>query len=98
MTIFNRDKVTSVYSGRHGCACGCKGKYSYAAKHADKRPDYYQGAEAINDRVVTSVVNRIEKMMIDPNSDIARVSVHDDSISVDMRNDRTYTIYFHGGE
>lgn len=26
------DKVTSVYSGKHGCACGCRGKYTYASQ------------------------------------------------------------------
>jgi hypothetical protein len=27
------DQVMSVYSGKHGCACGCRGKHSYNSKH-----------------------------------------------------------------
>lgn len=29
MEKFNADNVLSVYSGRQGCACGCRGKYTY---------------------------------------------------------------------
>jgi hypothetical protein len=27
--MLNVDKVAKVYSGKIGCMCGCKGKYSY---------------------------------------------------------------------
>ena len=27
--MLNADKVAKVYSGKIGCMCGCKGKYSY---------------------------------------------------------------------
>lgn len=26
--MIDRAKVVKVYSGRHGCACGCRGRYS----------------------------------------------------------------------
>ena len=90
------NQVSSVYSGRKGCACGCKGKYSYASAHKDKRPSYYCDDDGISDRSVKTIVNRVITMIADPQADIDSVMVDTDGdwIAVDMNNDRTYTIYF----
>lgn len=92
--MFDKAQVTKVYSGRKGCACGCRGKYSYAAAHRDDRPDYYAGDEGINDQVVKTIINRVESYLRDRPEQVDRVHVDDDWIAVDLVNDRTYTIYF----
>ena len=92
--MFDVSKVTNVYSGRKGCACGCRGKYSYASAHRDERPDYYEGDDGISDRSVRTIVNRVERIV--RASKCESVMIADDGyfFAVDMHNDRTYTIYF----
>lgn len=92
--MFDLNQVTSVYSGRKGCACGCRGKYSYASQYADTRPSYYTENQGVNDRVVKTLLNKVERLLHDPQSPVARVLLHDDWLAVDMQNDRTYTVYF----
>ena len=93
--MFDISRVQSTYSGRKGCACGCRGKYTYGSAHAGARPSYVTGDEGISDRSVKATVSKIEKMLHDPHSEIAKVTVHGDSwLAVDMQHDRTYTIYF----
>jgi hypothetical protein len=54
--MFDLSKVTKAYSGKPGCLCGCRGKYSYAegAPHAD-----WQGK--VNSRSVKIIFNKIMK-------------------------------------
>ena len=92
--MFDITKVSSVYSGRKGCACGCRGKYSYASAHKDTRPSYMVGDDGISDRAVKTMVNKVEKMLADPNSDVESIMIYDDWFAVDLRHDRTYTVYF----
>ena len=95
--MFDISKIYSVYSGRKGCACGCRGKYSYAAAYKDKRPSYYADTdEGINDRTVKLLVNRVEAMIRDEHADVEVVFDDDgDWVAVDLDDrDRTYTIYF----
>ncbi len=96
--MFDINKVTRVYSGRKGCACGCRGNYSTASQYRDSRPSYqHDSDDGISDRAVKSIVNKVTKFICDPTSDVARVIVddrHGDWIAVDMKHDRTYTIYF----
>lgn len=90
------NQVSSVYSGRKGCACGCRGKYAYASAHTDTRPSYYTADDGISDRSVKTITNRVMALIADPQADIDSVMVDTDGdwIAVDMNNDRTYTIYF----
>lgn len=39
--MFNIDRVAKVYSGKIGCMCGCRGKYSYneGVPHEDWQGD-----------------------------------------------------------
>jgi hypothetical protein len=92
-TMFDLTKVTNVYSGRKGCACGCRGKYSYASAYRDERPDYYEGDTGVSDRVVKTLVNKVEWFLRD-GYDVESVMVHDDYFAVNMYHDRTYTLYF----
>lgn len=92
--MFDRSKITKVYSGRKGCACGCRGKYAYASAFRCERPDYYSGDEGVSDRSVRTITNRVAQLLADPASDVARVTVDPAFIAVDMTHDRTYTIYF----
>lgn len=58
------DKVYSVYSGRPGCCCGCRGKHTYASRHRDwasRNRGYPVRDEEVNDRTVTLIVNKINK-------------------------------------
>ena len=93
--MFDLSKITSVYSGYKGCACGCRGKYTYTSAHRNARPDYYIGDEGVNDRVVKTIVTRIERLLRE-GEDVEKVLVDDDGewIAVDLFTDRTYTIYF----
>ena len=52
-------KVSKVYSGRSGCMCGCRGKWSYAstAKHI---PDYYEAN--VSDRSVKIIAGKLSKL------------------------------------
>lgn len=92
--LFDLSKVTSVYSGRKGCACGCRGKYAYASAHADTRPDYKTGDEDVSDRSVKQVVKKVEALL--RSGDVERVMLAKDGywLAVDLPHDRTYTLYF----
>jgi len=48
-------KVASVYSGRPGCCCGCRGKHTHATGHATQ--DYH----VVNDRTVRTIVNKVNR-------------------------------------
>lgn len=91
--MFDLSKVTKVYSGRKGCACGCRGKYSYASAFKCDRPSYYTGDDGVSDRTVKTMVNKVDKLLRD-GSDVQRVHVDDDYVAVDLDHDRTYTLYF----
>ena len=51
-------KVSKVYSGRPGCMCGCRGKWSYASTARDI-PDYY--VANVSDRSVKIIANKVAK-------------------------------------
>lgn len=94
--MFDMSKVSGVYSGRKGCACGCRGKYAYASAHKGTRPSYYEGDEAVSDKTVKTIVNKVDRLLRDPSSPIVNVMIDRDGewLAVDMMWDRTYTIYF----
>jgi hypothetical protein len=49
------DKVAHVYSGKLGCACGCRGKHTYASKHrewAGKHRGYEQFLKKITNNII----------------------------------------------
>lgn len=92
--MFDLSKVTSVYSGRKGCACGCRGKYAYAEQFKCERPSYYAGGESVSDRTVKTIVGKVERLL--RSGEAHRVMLDHDGgwLAVDLEHDRTYTIYF----
>jgi len=54
--MINVSTIQSVYSGRPGCCCGCRGKHTYATAFADKAPDYDR---RVSDRTVKLICNKI---------------------------------------
>jgi hypothetical protein len=62
----DREKAKSVYSGKDGaCCCGCSGTHYYASKHreeAGKSRGYNVEDKEINDKQVTRIINKIEKL------------------------------------
>jgi hypothetical protein len=92
--MFNVNQVTSTYSGRKGCACGCRGNYTYTAP--EHRPNYMTGNEGVNRKAAERMAAKVERMVRDPNSDVQKVHVDPDGdwFAVDMEHDRTYTVYF----
>lgn len=54
--------VLSVYSGRHGCCCGCKGKHTYreaTQRLGRERRGYPVDDDEVNDSVVRRHLNTI---------------------------------------
>lgn len=57
------DKVMSVYSGKPGCACGCKGKHSYNSACVDAASlnrGYTVTPDEVNDRQVARVLGLVQ--------------------------------------
>lgn len=65
--------VASVYSGVNGrCCCGCAGKHTYASAYqelASKGRWFEVKDDEVNDRTVALIVNKINKLTIDPADD-----------------------------
>lgn len=56
--------VASVYSGRPGCMCGCKGNHRYSSEHreaASKRRGYAVSDDEVNDRQVRKVLALVQE-------------------------------------
>ena len=60
------DNVASVYSGKPGCMCGCKGTYKYASKWREASSEdrgYKVNDEEINDSSVKLIVNKMNTLL-----------------------------------
>ena len=77
--MFTLANVRKVYSGRHGCMCGCRGKYSYAAGCTDSEYD------EVNERSVKILFN---KVMNNPARKI------EDNIAFVDTDTRSLVVYF----
>lgn len=53
--MFTLANVEKVYSGKPGCMCGCRGKYSYAPGCGDGKYD------VVNERSVKLLFNKVMK-------------------------------------
>ena len=51
--MFTLANVQKVYSGKPGCMCGCRGKYSYATGCAESEYD------VVNERSVKILFNKV---------------------------------------
>ena len=77
-------QVIKTYSGRIGCMCGCKGKYSYTAEGAEKFGPGYD--VDVNERSVKLITARVLK---DP-----RVQWEDNIAYVEDRNTNRIRVVF----
>jgi hypothetical protein len=88
------EDVVSVYSGRPGCACGCRGKYSYHSANravGAERRGYAVGDDEVNDRTVAKVLK-----LVQANADRATFVDGldgEDIYAFDLHENRTYTVY-----
>ena len=78
-------KVYKVYSGKVGCMCGCKGKYSYTAEGAVNHSPGYDVSDSVNERTVKMFV---KQLLADP-----LVKQEDDHMYVE-RNGRIKVAFF----
>ena len=53
--------VYKVYSGKKGCMCGCKGKYSYTADGAVNHSPGYDVTDSVNERSVKIISTKVFK-------------------------------------
>lgn len=65
--MFTLANVQKVYSGKLGCMCGCRGKYSYTAHGAVEGNPGYDVSDSINERRVKILFN---KVMNNPNREV----------------------------
>ena len=83
--MFTLANVTKVYSGKPGCMCGCRGKYSYTAHGAAEDGPGYDVSDSINERSVKIIFN---KVMNNPDR-----KVEDGIVFVDT-DTRSLVVYF----
>lgn len=81
--------ILQTYSGKPGCACGCRGKYTVNPAYkqrADQERGYEQPAGRIN--VISQVLAKFKA-----NSNHPAMSLYDNIFAFDLSDVRTYTIY-----
>lgn len=62
--MLNIDKIVKTYSGKIGCMCGCKGKYSYTEDGAKNYGPGYDVTDSVNERSVRIIA---KKVLANPN-------------------------------
>ena len=65
-TPITKDEILSVYSGRPGCCCGCRGNHTYptsriAREVAGKKRGYPIDDDECNDGQMTRVINKLNR-------------------------------------
>ena len=60
----NINGIVKTYSGKIGCMCGCKGKYSYTADGATNHGPGYDVQDYVNERSVRIIA---KKVLANPN-------------------------------
>jgi hypothetical protein len=63
--MLNIDKIVKTYSGKIGCMCGCKGKYSYTADGAKNHGPGYNVEDSVSERSVRIIA---KKVLANPNA------------------------------
>lgn len=87
---FEVSNVYSVYSGRPGCACGCRGKYSYSKQHQDFASKD-RGYAVTDDEVSDKNVKRITEYFNQHLSEVETCG--EDCFSLEVSDTRMYTLY-----
>ena len=81
------DAIISAYSGRPGCACGCRGKWRYTSAHqalGGTERGYPVDEDEVSDRGVARVLSNARK-----SASAAKVSLEGSTLSVET-SDRLY--------
>jgi hypothetical protein len=60
----NISKIVKTYSGKMGCMCGCRGKYSYTELGAVEDNPGYDVSDSVNERSVRIIA---KKVLANPN-------------------------------
>lgn len=95
-------EVAFVYSGKDGCACGCRGKYSYASQHqewASNNRGYKVNDDEVNDKTVKQVVKKVTELFKTPGKstrdrDLSMKNGKIDYLAAVNENGRLYMIHF----
>ncbi len=98
---FDFSKVSSTYSGRHGCSCGCKGRHAYASAHvkwSSKNRGYPVKPDDVSDRSVKGTFNKVQAHYDAMTDEQFKKAVddgwcNDGFVSFDTET-RTYSVYF----
>jgi hypothetical protein len=85
--------VVSVYSGKHGCACGCLGKHTYATKFAQEESLQRGYAVTVSDKTVNLIVGKMNALLAEGCPKMGDASF----ISVETTT-RLYIAYLKQGE
>jgi len=86
--MINVGDVVKVYSGKSGCMCGCRGKYSYRSDWAEqggKERGYAVDASEVSDRSVKIIVGKLNR---NPNTQTK------DGVAWLVVDNRSYAAYF----
>jgi hypothetical protein len=86
MQAVDISNITKVYSGKRGCMCGCRGKYSYTVRGAVEDGPGYDVSDSVNERSVKIIAG---KVLSNPNTDL-----EDPGYAVLEQNDRVLVVYF----
>ena len=78
-------QVYKTYSGRQGCMCGCRGKYSYTALGAVEHSPGYDVTDKISERSVKIITNKLLR-----NNNTQR----EDGMLILEQNDRIMVAFF----
>jgi hypothetical protein len=83
--MYTLANVTKVYSGKPGCMCGCRGRYSYTAHGAAEDSPGYDVSDSINECSVKLIFN---KVMNNPKHKV------EDGIAFVDTDTRSLVVYF----
>lgn len=87
------DHVRSVYSGKLGCACGCRGKHSYNPAHTDEASadrGYPVTSDECSERSVANVLKAVQQAN--------GVEIADDGSHASFETEtRLYIVYLRDG-
>lgn len=87
----DRRRILSVYSGRPGCMCGCRGKYFYSKATREKASEA-QGYDVKDKEINQAQITRVMNLLIKEN---VQFEHHDDPnfCYVQVSPQRCYCVY-----
>jgi hypothetical protein len=91
------DDILCVYSGRSGCACGCRGIYRYNPDHKKEAQKDYSSTTILEKKDFN--LNQIKRILRVFQENAERVESYPDSpgfVGLDLE-DKCYTLYFRQG-